>query len=277
MIRSCLLLTVLACGWQACAGDATAPPTAGRERLGPVLERGDYPESLAHSVAEVLRPHRFTAPWIVVKGSEESTWFIVERIESAHRFDRLFLRVASDGEATASITPYQFGPSDWASLGKLFADFGPEAKEIAAAVAKGAHPVPRIPSHPGYTLELHFDGKPLAQAWVEKLYAKAVEILESSNFNSRAPRWQWNMPEVHQQYRQTVAGKYLLISFKEPNKFTTVGGEVTAKEIIIGLNGRQYASALFMIDDEDRLVGHAKYSGPLCVEFLKLVKVAVDQ
>jgi hypothetical protein len=213
----------------------------------------------------------------VGRGPEESTWFIVERIESAHRFDRLFLRVASDGEATATITPYQLGPSDWASLGKLFADFEPEAKEIAAAVAKGAHPVVSMLSHPGYTLELHFSDKPLSQPWVEKLYAKAVEILESSNFNSRAPRWQWNMPEVHQQYRQTVAGKYLLISFEEPRKVTTIGGEVTAKEIIIGLNGREYASALFTIDDEDRLVGHAKHSGPLCVEFLKLVKDAVDQ
>jgi hypothetical protein len=44
------------------------------------------------------------------------------------------------------------------------------------------------------------------------------------------------------------------------------------KEIVIGLNGREYASSLYTIDEELRIVGHAKYSGPLCVEFLKLVK-----
>ena len=270
LAASCLVL--IFAGVVARPAENDRPPLATDEDPpGPFLKRGDYPEGFGRAVGDVLRTHRFTVPWLAVRGAENSIWFVAERIESAHRFDRLSLRVLSNGVATATITAYQFGPSTWATLGKLFADFGPEAREIATAVTNGirANEDPRGP-----TLELHYGGeKALSERWVSKLYAKAVELLESSNFNSRAPLWQWNMAEVERQYRQTLAGNYLLISFQEPTKFTTTGGNVTVKEIIVGLPG----GALFTIDDEDRLVGHAKYSGPLCVEFLKLVKEAVEQ
>ena len=46
---------------------------------------------------------------------------------------------------TANITAYRYGPSDWATLGKLFVDYGPNADAIAAEIAnmlnEGKHAV----------------------------------------------------------------------------------------------------------------------------------------
>jgi hypothetical protein len=85
---------------------------------------------------EVLADHRFSLPWIVVRGSDSSTWFVAERFESARRFNRVSVHVTPDERVVASITAYQLGPTDWAILGSLFADFSPEARSIAAEIAK---------------------------------------------------------------------------------------------------------------------------------------------
>ncbi len=85
---------------------------------------------------DTLASHRFSHPWIVVRGSDASLWFVAERFQTEHRFDRIHVRVTQDEHVTASITPYQFGPSDWAILGTLFADFRPEAELIAGEIAK---------------------------------------------------------------------------------------------------------------------------------------------
>jgi len=141
-----------------------------------------------------------------------------------------------------------------------------------------------------YTVALYFGKQtPLTQEANRKLHSKALELLETSNFNSRAGVLDWNISKFHEQYRQTVAGKYLLISLKEAQRIRTVGGEVIVKEIVIGLNRpdsiatvggvsyTEYASSLFTIDDEGRVVAHTKYSGPMCIELTKLVKkFAVD-
>ena len=141
-----------------------------------------------------------------------------------------------------------------------------------------------------YTVALRFGKQtPLTQEAVQTLYSKALELLETSNFNSRAlnsPAFvrDGSISKLHEEYRQTVAGKYLLVSLKEPQKIRTVGGEVIVREIVIGLNRpdsiatvegvsyAEYASSLFTIDDEGRVVVHAKYSGLMCIELMKLVK-----
>jgi hypothetical protein len=84
---------------------------------------------------DALASHRFSIPWIVVRGSDASLWFMTERFQSEHRFDRINVQVSSDRRVTASITPYQFGPSDWAILGTLFTEFRPEAELIAWEIA----------------------------------------------------------------------------------------------------------------------------------------------
>ncbi len=136
-------------------------------------------------------------------------------------------------------------------------------------------------SETDYTVALRFGKQtPLTQEAAQNLYSKALEFLGTSNFNSRAG----DISKFHEQYRETVAGKYLLISLKAPRKISTIGGEVIVKEIVIGLNRpdciaivgavsyTEYASSLFTIDDEGRVVVHRKYSGPMCIELMKLVK-----
>lgn len=149
---------------------------------------------------------------------------------------------------------------------------------VAARFAIADAEEPSADTESDYTLTLRY-GKatPLSPEAVESLYAKTVELLETSNFNSRAPLWEWNMSEILEGYRRTVAGKYLLVSFNEPRTFKTIGGEVSVREIVIGLNRPDFASALFTIDDEGRIVGHAKYSGLLCIDFLKLAKKIVGE
>jgi hypothetical protein len=86
----------------------------------PFLDRGQYSDRLGRALDDSLRNHRFTLPWIAVRGSDGSAWFIAERFESEHRFDRIYVRVTPEDKVTASITPYQFHASDWASLGRVF-------------------------------------------------------------------------------------------------------------------------------------------------------------
>ena len=104
----------------------------------PFLDRGQYSEQLAFCVDGCLRNHGFIRPWIVVKGSNETVWFVAERFDSEQKFDRIYLRVTPGGNVTASITPYQFYASDWAILGKLLVGdtYRLEAESIAGEIAQ---------------------------------------------------------------------------------------------------------------------------------------------
>ena len=112
------------------AGGAVAPG----EQPTPFLERDQYPDRLGLAIDDSLRRHRFTRPWIVVRGPDGSVWFVAERFHSEDRFDRVYVRVAPDEHLTASIAAYQFGPSDWAMLGRLFVDSRPEAELISREI-----------------------------------------------------------------------------------------------------------------------------------------------
>jgi hypothetical protein len=111
----------------------------------------------------------------------------------------------------------------------------------------------------------------------QKLEAKALEILHSSNFNSTAPRWEWDEAKTNLEYGAAVSRKHLLITFPTPQTIETRGGKVVVKELIIGLNNAQYANSLHTIDTNGRIVGHAKYSGMICIELLEMVKALVPQ
>ena len=124
----------------------------------------------------------------------------------------------------------------------------------------------------------------LSSAWAGDLYARALEILKSSNFNSfnqipqnpqsgkPAKDSDWGISYIQQAYRKVVAGNYLLVRFNEPQKIKTVGADLTVLEIVIGLNGTDIAGPVFSIDEEGRVVSHAKYSGPKCFNLLDLIK-----
>jgi hypothetical protein len=109
------------------------------------LERGDYPDRIGHAVWEVfakhqfadfIAEHEFATPWIVVRGSDASLWFVAERFHSTREFDRIYVHVTQDNHVTTRITPYHFGPSTWAILGTVFVDRRPEAEAIAEEIAE---------------------------------------------------------------------------------------------------------------------------------------------
>ncbi len=77
---------------------------------------------------------------------------------------------------------------------------------------------------------------------------------------------------VQRDYRQAVAGSFLVVTFSPPQRVQTVGGDVTAAEIVIGLNRNDYAYGLFTIDSSAAIVSHAKYAGDLCIQILENIK-----
>jgi hypothetical protein len=109
------------------------------------------------------------------------------------------------------------------------------------------------------------------------LFNKSVEILQSSNFNSSTPRWQWDEAKIGLEHGRSVSGKHVLITFNEPERIETVGGYVSARELVIGLNGAEVASPVHTVDADGKVVGHSKYLGQLCIELMNLVKeIAVN-
>jgi hypothetical protein len=131
-----ILMTVLL---GACSSVTTQPRTnTVSEELrptSPFLDVADYSHRIGLVMHDALASHRFVNPWIVVRGSDESLWFVADRFESEHRLDRVRVHITVDEHVVATITPYQFVGSDWAILGKSLADFRPEAKLMAGEIA----------------------------------------------------------------------------------------------------------------------------------------------
>ena len=139
-------------------------------------------------------------------------------------------------------------------------------------------------SESDYSIKLYYGKETvLSQPAIQTLYSTAMMLLKTSNFNSsksardplpqlHRPMMHWDVSEIEDDYRLEVSGKYLLISFKEPQNIKTVGGEVSVREIVIGLNEHFGRNELFTIDDEGRVISHAKYSGSILVNLLQIVK-----
>jgi hypothetical protein len=105
----------------------------------------------------------------------------------------------------------------------------------------------------------------------------AAELVESSNFNSyHQPQLVGSIPEVQTRYRQTAAGNNLVITYAEPVRFETEGGELWVLEIVIGLVSPDRVDALFTIDNAGRVVAHDKYSGALAVELREAASAAIS-
>lgn len=103
-----------------------------------------------------------------------------------------------------------------------------------------------------------------------KIFSKSMEILRSSNFNSAKPKWEWDSAKINLEYGRAVSGRHVLVSFGEPKIIKTLGGDIAVRELVIGLNGSQYASSVHTVDGQGKVVGHAKYLGQLCVEMQEL-------
>jgi len=144
---------------------------------------------------------------------------------------------------------------------------------LTSFCAQGAEPV----GTNGYVLTLRYPTEiKLTEAARENLYTNALRLVRTSNFNSEAPRWDWDMATVREQYRKTMAGSYLRIVFARPQKLKTVEEDLMTREVVIGLNRPDYASALFTLDEHGALVGHSKYDGGMCVRMLDMVKALAE-
>jgi hypothetical protein len=144
---------------------------------------------------------------------------------------------------------------------------------LAISCAQAAEPV----ATNGYVLTLRYPTEiKLNEAARENLYTNALRLVRTSNFNSEAPRWDWDMAKLREQYRQTTNGSYLRIVFTTPQKLKTVEGELMTREVVIGLKRPDYASGVFTLNERSALVGHSKYDGGMCVRMLDLVKAIAE-
>jgi hypothetical protein len=115
----------------------------------------------------------------------------------------------------------------------------------------------------------------IASPTAATLQAKVVNLLKTSNFNSKdhpGPVFPGGAKGVQRRYRDTVGGQYLVVGFPQPQQLELIRGQVTAIEVIVGLNNPQNADALFTVDPNGRVVEHSKFSGKLATELLDLVK-----
>jgi len=123
--------------------------------------------------------------------------------------------------------------------------------------------------------EVYFSGikQELSESDQNKLLEQALELLKTSNFHSGKGDKNnlFTLHGVQNDYRTTVSGRFLVCRFQPGRKVTTMGGDIFVSEIVIGLNRDDYASGLFTVDEDGSVVGHAKYSGELCIKILHAI------
>jgi hypothetical protein len=110
-----------------------------------------------------------------------------------------------------------------------------------------------------------------------KLFKKSIEILQSSNFNSSNPKWEWDEAKINLEYGRAVSGRHVLVTFGKSETIKTIGGDITVRELVVGLNGSQYASSVHTIDSQGKVIGHAKYLGQLCIEIQELANTVASK
>ena len=110
-----------------------------------------------------------------------------------------------------------------------------------------------------------------------KLFRKSIEILQSSNFNSSNPKWEWDEAKINLEYGRAVSGRHVLVTFSKLETIKTIGGHIAVRELVIGLNGSQNASSLHTVDGQGNLIGHAKYLGQLCIEMQELANAVASK
>jgi hypothetical protein len=117
----------------------------------------------------------------------------------------------------------------------------------------------------------------LSHGDARKIFKKSIEILQSSNFNSSNPKWEWDEAKINLEYGRAVSGRHVLVTFGKPETIKTIGGDITVHELVVGLNGSQYASSVHTIDSQGKVTGHAKYLGRLCIEIQELANAIASK
>ncbi len=139
---------------------------------------------------------------------------------------------------------------------------------MTSATLSGGDDVPPVP-----TIQFHIAGKQPDESTKAAVLQLGLAFLKSSNFNTvNDPQLLGqSVPVIHDHYRSAVTSDYVLIRYDHPITVKTMGGDVTVYDIVIGLARPEYASSLFTVDDQGRVVAHEKYSGGLAIEIKKAV------
>jgi len=127
---------------------------------------------------------------------------------------------------------------------------------ITVSASAAEESVPRVELYGWGTKGLTAEKQVAIVSWSET-------FLKSANFDTA------NQPDILKQsvsaiqnhYRKTVRGDCLVVSYDRPRILQTIGGKVTALQIVIGVNENgKFAAGLFSIDPEGRIVAHEKYA-----------------
>jgi hypothetical protein len=127
---------------------------------------------------------------------------------------------------------------------------------LSASVLLAASQGTRVAFYRGSEMKLDAGQKQSVQKW-------AIEVLKSANFNTlaHAEVLKQSVTDVQEHYRAAVRGNFVVVTFDRPTKVETVGGEMTAIEIVVGLNRDDaYPSGVFTVGKEGSVVAFEKYA-----------------
>jgi hypothetical protein len=101
----------------------------------------------------------------------------------------------------------------------------------------------------------------------------ALRLLASAQFNTvaNAETLKTSVPKIHERYRETLAGDYVLLRFEKPTTIHTVAGDTTLYDLVIGI-GPEYANSVFTVDGSGRLIAHEKCAGGIAIELRDAIK-----
>jgi hypothetical protein len=156
---------------------------------------------------------------------------------------------------------------------------------LAAAVAMCCASAQEQPLSTPFTVELTCGtASTVSSQSAAALGVRALELLESSEYDSHSANWHFPLSELHQEYRRALAGEHLRLVFEQPQTIESRSGMLRVHEIIIRLAGEardapfpdRFVDSVFSIDDSGQVVGYALYSGMKAVELWRAIAQATE-
>jgi hypothetical protein len=125
-------------------------------------------------------------------------------------------------------------------------------------------------------VRLFNQGKQVAvsESALGRVSQQVISLVKSSNFHSGSgDKYRiFTFAGVQQDYRDAIAtGEYLVLILSPAHKIITREGEVTAAEIVVGLQSPNSKNTVFTIDESGAIVSHAKYSYEILMALKKSV------
>jgi hypothetical protein len=91
-------------------------------------------QRLQTAAVSTLAKHRF-APPVVVQSAKSVVRIVAARPRSSASVDIARVQMHGDGRASVHMASYQYGPSEWAELGRMFTQGSGESEASAIEAA----------------------------------------------------------------------------------------------------------------------------------------------